>query len=85
MREFPSLNLNNVFPDPVSSLSGCREKNRDFDYLSSIEVLIVDQADVILMQNWDHLLHVFDHTNLQPTSNRGTDILRIRNWALDGL
>ena len=60
------------------------EKERDFDFLSSIEVCIIDQADSIVMQNWEHVSHIFEHLSLLPSSPRQTDITRIRPWFLEG-
>ncbi|XP_034833734.1 U3 small nucleolar RNA-associated protein 25 homolog isoform X2 [Maniola hyperantus] len=60
------------------------EDDRDYDFLASVELLVLDQADVFLMQNWDHLLHVLDHFHLQPKKTHDTDFSRVRSWAVNG-
>jgi len=60
------------------------DKDRDFDFLSSIELLLVDQTDVFLMQNWDHFTHVMKHLHLQPREFHGVDFSRVRMWAING-
>uniref|UniRef100_A0A3B4CA64 U3 small nucleolar RNA-associated protein 25 homolog n=1 Tax=Pygocentrus nattereri TaxID=42514 RepID=A0A3B4CA64_PYGNA len=59
------------------------EAQRDFDFLSSIELLVLDQTDVFLMQNWEHVLHVMKHVNLQPLDSHGVDFSRVRMWNLN--
>ncbi|XP_022879433.1 digestive organ expansion factor homolog isoform X2 [Olea europaea var. sylvestris] len=59
-------------------------KEEDVDYLSSIEILIIDHADVMMMQNWSHVKTVVEHLNQIPSKQHGTDIMRIRPWYLDG-
>ena len=39
----------------ISCISIYREKSHEYDFLSSIEVIIADQTDVFLMQNWEHV------------------------------
>ena len=31
------------------------EDKRDYDFLTSVEVLIMDQVDIFAMQNWEHI------------------------------
>lgn len=75
----------------ISSLLGLRiligaegEAERDFDFLASIELLILDQAELFLMQNWDHAIHVLNHLHLQPKDFHGTDFSRVRSWCANG-
>lgn len=57
----------------------------DTDFLSSLEILIIDQMDILFMQNWDHILNIFDHLHLQPQSRENiVDYSRIRMSFIDG-
>ncbi|KAI5074322.1 hypothetical protein GOP47_0010283 [Adiantum capillus-veneris] len=61
-----------------------QEKDKDVDFLSSIEILVIDYADVILMQNWAHVTEIGEQLNQIPTQQNGTDFMRIRELFLNG-
>ncbi|KAL9664042.1 hypothetical protein QQ045_019439 [Rhodiola kirilowii] len=61
------------------------DKEKDVDYLSSIEVLVIDHADVMAMQNWTHVNSAVNKMNQMPLKQHGTDVMRIKQWYLDGL
>jgi len=67
----------------VTGVEG-EDKNTDTDFLSSIELLIVDQAEVAMMQNWDHMVTVVNQMHSQPKDSHGVDYSRVRLWSLDG-
>ncbi|CAG9535730.1 unnamed protein product [Cercopithifilaria johnstoni] len=61
---------------------GENNSGRETDFLASIEVLIIDKADILLMQNWEHLLSVVSSLHIKP-KKLTVDISRVRRWCLE--
>ena len=70
-------------PIGLRMVIGGKGEKQDYDFLSSIELLIIDQTDVFLMQNWEHVITILDNINKTPKSTHDTDISRVRMWAIN--
>ena len=47
------------------------------DVLSSVEVLVFDQLDVLLMQNWSHVIALVDALHKKPSTADSVDWSRV--------
>lgn len=76
-----------IISSPLSLRMKVKGDNQDadYDFLSSIEIVILDQSDVFLMQNWEHVIEIMKLINLQPKESRGIDFSRVKMYSLDGL
>lgn len=85
MSLFSDMNSSDIL---IASPLGLRmlvtDKDNDFDFLNSIELLIIDQAELFLAQNWENLLYSLDHLHLQPQKLPDTNCQRVRTWCLSG-
>jgi len=82
--EFYAADVIIASPLGLRTIIGGEGEKQDFDFLSSIEMLILDQTDVFLMQNWEHLTHILEHMNLKPQQSHGTDYSRVRMSTVSG-
>jgi U3 small nucleolar RNA-associated protein 25 len=75
-----------ITPDEDDEEVGTKEGGGggNFDYLSSIEICLLAHADVMMMQNWDHVNDVLALLNQPPRNNNNTDFSRVRNYLLEG-
>ncbi|XP_030560647.1 digestive organ expansion factor homolog [Drosophila novamexicana] len=72
-----------LITSPLALRMLINDKDKDFDFLNSIEILIIDQAELFIAQNWENLLYVLDHLHLQPQKLPTTNCQRLRTYCLD--
>ena len=87
IRAFSPLHQSDVIiASPLSLfqlVGSSKDRNQHFDFLSGIQILFIDQADVILMQNWANVSAIMESMNKRPKSNHDTNFSRVFSWCLD--
>ncbi|SCM24294.1 U3 small nucleolar RNA-associated protein 25, putative [Plasmodium chabaudi chabaudi] len=68
----------------INTNNNKKKKLYEYDFLSSIEVLVIDQIDIILMQNILTLKNVLNFINKPLLKWRNANINRIAKYAVDG-
>lgn len=74
-----------IVASPIGLATRIQDTNRSdrCDFLSSIELCVMDNANVMLMQNWSHVETVLQSLNLQPAEQHGTDFTRVKTRFLE--
>ncbi|XP_077998956.1 U3 small nucleolar RNA-associated protein 25 homolog [Glandiceps talaboti] len=82
--DFYSSDIIIASPLGLRTIIGVEGEKRDFDFLSSIDILVLDQTDIFHMQNWEHIQHLMEHMHLQPKQSHDVDFSRVHAWAING-
>jgi U3 small nucleolar RNA-associated protein 25 len=75
---------NKKAPGGKDGKSGGKSNELTPDFLSSVEMVLLHQADVMYMQNWEHVEYVMKYANRLPTAAHETDFARVRQYFLEG-
>ncbi|CAN3354877.1 U3 small nucleolar RNA-associated protein 25 [Diutina catenulata] len=59
------------------------EAKREYDFLSSLEMVIIDRANHVEMQSWDNVQTVMKYVNKIPKDFHNADFSRIRMWNIN--
>ena len=73
-----------VFASPLGIVTAMNDDATACDFLSAIELVIVDRCDVIAMQNWEHLETVLEKCNNLPKDAKDVDVNRCHEFHLNG-
>ncbi|ELU37131.1 digestive organ expansion factor [Rhizoctonia solani AG-1 IA] len=66
------LNSDIIIASPLGLRMGI-EREGPPDFLSSVEIMLIDQLDCLTMQNWAHLTHIIELSNVLPKEANGAD------------
>lgn len=72
-----------IICSPLSLRMMITSERPDYDFLSSIEILVLDQTEIFLMQNWEHVIEIVKHVNLKPANSERVDFSRVKMPFLD--
>jgi len=80
------LGLKMIYEKSANSKGGRKGKKEDTEFLSSIEISVLDKCEGLLMQNWELVTEILEKRLNAPAKNFEefkVDFSRIRMWAIN--
>lgn len=80
LKLYDKINMKAPKKDDKKGLIGMKN-----NFLSSIEICIIDKAEGLMMQNWNNVTDILNkHLNKTPKDFINVDFSRIRMWSING-